>query len=210
MIPFMGMTSSKSNLGDALFSKTQRQVLGLLFGHPERRYYANEIVRFAGVGIGSVQRELTKLTDAGLLTVEWEGRQKYYCANRDAPVFDELHQLVMKTFGFADLLREGLAPVQARISIAFVYGSVARGTDTAASDVDLMVVTDTLSYPDVMAAVGPTEKRLGRTINPTLYTREEFARKWQADNAFLRRVLEQEKIFLIGDTDDLAGLGKPR
>ena len=171
IVPNMGTIEKKNaSLGDALFSKTQQQVLGLLFGHPDRSYYANEIVRFAGVGIGTVQRELARLSDAGLLTVKRVGNQKHYQANSAAPIFAELCGIVRKTFGLGDLLRDALAEVASAIQTAFVYGSVARGGDTASSDIDVMVIAEELSYARVFAVLSPFEKTLGRTVNPTLYT----------------------------------------
>lgn len=195
--------TTQSGLGDVLFSKTQRQVLGLLYGNPERSYYANEIVRFAGVGIGSVQRELEKLAGAGLLSVIQIGNQKHYQANRKAPIFEELRGLVLKTFGLADALREALDSLAGRIKAAFVYGSVAKATDTASSDIDVMIVSPDLSYAEVVTLLSEAESRLGRTINPTLYKPEDLARKRAEENAFVIRVLDQPRIFLIGTEDDL-------
>jgi len=190
-------------LGEALFSKTQRQVLGLLFGNPGRSYYTKEIVRLAGVGMGSVQRELEKLAAVGLLSVTQIGNQKHYQANRTAPIFEELRGIVLKTFGLAGVLREALADLASRISVAFVYGSVAKASDTASSDIDLLVISPSLGYTDLVARLAETEARLGRTVNPTLYKPADFARKLAEGNAFLGRVLDQPKIFLIGTEDDI-------
>ena len=195
-------------LGDALFSKTQRQVLGLLLGNPGRSYYAKEIVRLAGVGIGSVQRELEKLAGVGLLTVTQIGNQKHYQANREAPIYEELRGIVLKTFGLADVLRDALAPFADRIRVAFVYGSVAKATDTASSDIDVLIVSSSLTYSDVVAHLADTEAQLGRTVSPTLYKPADFTRKLAEDNAFLSRVLDQPKIFLIGTADDIPKPGQ--
>jgi predicted nucleotidyltransferase len=192
-----------TGLGDALFTKTQRQVLGLLFGNPERSFYAKEVVRLAGMGSGTVMRELEKLARVDLLTVEKIGNQKHYRANRKSPVFEELRSLVVKTFGIADVLRELLAKYQGDIAVAFIFGSIARGADRKGSDIDLMIIADSLTYPDVMGMVAEAETRLGRPVNPTLYSRTEFRNKVSADSSFLKRVLEQPKIFLIGSGDDL-------
>lgn len=192
-----------SSLGGALFTKTQRQVLGLLFGNPERSFYAKEVVRLADVGSGTVLRELEKLFRAGLLTVEKIGNQKHYRANRKSPVFEELHGIVIKTFGLADVLRKALGKFEENITAAFIYGSIAKGTDQAGSDIDLMIIADALTYPDVMGEMTEAEARLGRTVSPTLYSRAEFRTKLSVDSGFLKRVLEQPKIFLIGSNDDL-------
>lgn len=208
IIPNMGTIEHGGGLADALFSKTQRQVLGLLFGNPGRSFYANEVVRHAGVGIGTVQRELTKLAAAGLLTVTERGNQKHYQANRDAPIFDELRGIVLKTFGVADVLREALAPLGEKIQVAFIYGSVAKGSDTADSDIDLMLIGQGLSYPDVVGVLSEPEARLGRAVNPTIYKPEEFRGKLEEKNAFLSRVVAQEKIFIRGSKDDIPEPGE--
>ena len=200
----MGTIGAKhTGLGEALFSKTQRQVLGLLFGNPDRSYYAKEIVRLAGVGIGTVQRELEKLSGAGLLSVKRVGNQKHYQADRQSPIFEELRGIVQKTFGVGDVLRLALAELAGQITVAFVYGSVAKGTDKANSDIDVMIITEELSYDRAFSALAPVESKLGRTVNPTLYKPAEFRAKLIADSGFLGRVLEQPKIFLIGTENDI-------
>lgn len=201
------MGTKNVSLGEALFTKTQRRVLGLLFGAPERSFYANEIVRFAGTGIGAVQRELARLESARLVTVSKIGNQKHYRANPEAPIFDELRGIVLKTFGVADHLRSALAPLAQRIRAAFVYGSVAKGSDTASSDIDVIVVSDDLSYPELMEALTQAEQEVGRPINPSVYAAKDWQRKGADSSAFVGRVMAQPKIFLIGSEDDLP---KPR
>lgn len=202
-------TDPAIGLGDALFTKTQRQVLGLLFGNPGRSFYAKEIVRHAGVGIGTVQRELEKLAGVGLLTVTQIGNQKHYRANQAAPIYEELRGIVLKTFGLADVLRDALTNLADQIQVAFIYGSVAKATDTASSDIDVLIVSPSLSYSDVLAQLADTESRLGRKVSPTLYKPADFARKLAADNAFLSRMLDQPKIFFIGTEDDIPKPGQP-
>jgi predicted nucleotidyltransferase len=197
------MGTKRGSLSDALFTATQRRVLGLLFGNPDRSYYVNEILRIADAGIGAVQRELERLEAAGLVNVTRIGNQKHYQANRQSPIFEELRGIVIKTFGVADILRVALAPLASHMLAAFVYGSVAKGADTASSDIDVMIIADDISYPDVIGAFEKSEKTLGRAINPTLYDREELQRKLAAGNAFLSRVLKQPRIFLIGSDDDI-------
>lgn len=201
------MGIKKTSLGDALFTKTQRRVLGLLFGSPDRSYYANEIVRFAGAGIGTVQRELERLAAAQLVTVSRRGNQKHYQANREAPIFEELRGIALKTFGLADHLRAALAPLAKRIRAAFVYGSVAKGTDTASSDVDVMIVSNELSFPDTIKALTKAEHEVGRSVNPSVYGEDEWRRKLAEEGGFLKRVMEQPRIYLVGTDDDLP---KPR
>jgi len=204
MIPPMGTNNKTANgLGEALFSKTQRQIFGLLYGQPDKTFYANEIVRFAGVGIGTVQRELEKLSGVGLLTVKKIGNQKHYQANRQSPIFEELRGIVLKTFGVADLLSQSLEDMRTKIRAAFIYGSVAKGTDTANSDIDLMVISPALSYAEIFPLLTEAEEKLERNVNLSLYTREEIQAKMAADNNFVKKVLEQPKVFLIGTEDDL-------
>lgn len=204
IVPNMGTIGTRNTgLGEALFSKTQRQVLGLLFGNPDRSYYAKEIVRLAAVGIGTVQRELEKLSGAGLLSVKRVGNQKHYQADRQSPIFEELRGIVLKTFGVGDVLRLALAELADQIKVAFVYGSVAKGTDKAHSDIDVMILSEELSYDKVFSTFSPVESKLGRTINPTLYKPSEFRDKL-TDSSFLSRVMEQPKIFLIGTENDIS------
>lgn len=199
-----------ASLSDALFAKTQRRVLGLLFGNPDRSFFANEIVRLAESGIGAVHRELATLEAAGLVTATRIGNQKHYQANRASPIFAELRGIVVKTFGVADVLREALSPLAVKIRAAFIYGSVAKGSDTAASDVDLMVVSDEVSYSDLFALATEAERRLGRKVNPTVYTPAELRQKLAAKSAFATRVLERPKVFVIGSENDLRESRKSR
>ncbi|QTD44031.1 nucleotidyltransferase domain-containing protein [Ottowia testudinis] len=191
-------------IGDALFPATRQRVLAVLFGSPDRSFYANELIGLARSGTGAVQRELASLLGAGLVTVREQGNQKHYQANAASPVFVELRGLVLKTVGLADVLRGALAPLAEQIAAAFVYGSVARHADTAASDVDVLVVSDSLGYAELFGALEGAAQTLGRAINPTLYTRAELARRRAQDNAFVTRVLTQPRIWLLGDEGVLA------
>lgn len=203
------MKESPANLSDTLFSKVQRCVLGLLYGNPDRSFYANELFRLAGSGTGAVVRELTKLTASGLVTVKKIGNQKHYQANRDAPIFEELRGIVLKTFGMADVLRQGLLPISSKIAVAFIFGSVAKGTDTVKSDIDILVIGSDIAYPEVYAALMAAEKRLGRKINPSIYGNEDMLRKLKGKNSFLTRIMTQPKIFLIGSERGLPESGQP-
>lgn len=198
-VPRMGTTS----VADALFTKVQQRVLAVLFGDPARSFYASELIARVASGNGAVQRELARLAASGLVTVQRVGRQKHYQANRASPVFEELRSLVLKTSGLADVLRAAFAPFASGIAAAFVFGSVAKRQDTAASDVDLFVIADDLEYADLYAALAPAEPRLGRSVNPTLLTRAELARRVADGNAFATRVLDGPKLWLIGGPGDL-------
>ncbi len=195
--------SALPSMADALFPKVRQRVLAVLFGTPDRSFYANEVIALAQSGTGAVQRELAGLSEAGLLTVSRQGNQKHYQANAAAPVFAELRGLVLKTMGLADVLRAALAPLGNEISIAFVFGSIAKQTDTAQSDVDLLVVSDSLGYADLFAALEDATRTLGRTINPAIYTQAEFAARLQGDNAFVHRAMQQPKIWLKGQETTL-------
>lgn len=191
-------------MASALFSTTQQRVLGLLFGQPERSFYATEIIGLAESGSGAVQRELARLEQSGLVAVHRLGSQKHYQANPDSPLFAELCGIARKTVGLAEPLREALTPLASRIVAAFVYGSVAKRQDTATSDIDLMVVSDRLTYADLYSSLEPLGAKLGRVVSPTVYSRKEFAKRVREGNAFMTRVLAQPKLWLIGKEDDLA------
>lgn len=193
-----------TSLADALFSGTRQRVLRLLFGQPERSYYATELIALAGSGSGAVQRELASLADSGLVTVRAVGNRKHYQANPESPVFTELCAIVRKTFGLAEPLREALAPLASKIRAAFVYGSVAKGADTAASDIDLMVVSDSVSYADTYAVLEDVSAVLGRRVSPTILTTEDLAAEFQKQSAFTVRVWSQPKVWVIGNEDDVA------
>ena len=205
--PIMGIEqtplSTATSLANALFPRVRQRVLAVLFGTPDRSFYANEVIALAQSGTGAVQRELAGLSAAGLLTVSKQGNQKHYQANASAPVFAELRRLVLKTMGVADVLRAALAPLAPQIEQAFVYGSVARQQDTAHSDVDLMVVSPSLGYGELFGALEAATHTLGRTVNPTLYTPDDIAKRIEQDNAFVTRVLQQPTVWLIGAQEQL-------
>jgi predicted nucleotidyltransferase len=176
-------------------------VLGLLFGQPGRRFQSAELIRLAKSGTGAVHRQLQRLEKAGLVTVSREGNQKYYAARTDAPVFPELRGLVVKTVGVVEPLRAALTPIADEIDQAFVFGSVAKGSERAGSDVDLLVVTDKLAYAEIYSALATAERTLGRTINPTVFTRAEWKTKRRRHDSFAARITAQSRLFVIGSDD---------
>jgi predicted nucleotidyltransferase len=194
---------------NVLFGKTRRRVLGLLFGHPERTFYLRQIVRQTGSAQGAVQQELEKLTRAGLLLRTVQGRQVHFQANRDAPIFSELQALLLKTAGLVDVLREALAPLQDQIRVAFVFGSAARGELRGDSDIDLFVIGDA-PFDVVAPALVISQKRLGRDVNPTVYPPAEFRAKVEDGHHFVTTVLSEPRLFVIGDSNELEGLGTKR
>lgn len=202
--PIMGIKTNDS-LANALFPKVRQRVLSVLFSTPDRSFYANEVISLAQSGTGAVQRELANLAQAGLITVTKLGNQKHFQANAQSPLYAELRSLILKTVGLADVLRNALAPMAAGIRSAFVYGSMASQQDTAKSDVDVLLVSQTLSYADVFAALESASQQLKRNINPTLYTPDEFAQRLDQDQAFITRVMNQPKIWLIGQLEQKNG-----
>lgn len=196
-----------SGLSGALFSRVQARVLGILFGAPDSDFPITEIIARAGSGRGAVQRELKRLTDAGIVALTVRGHRKLYQANRESPIFHELHQLVLKTVGVVEPIRLALAPHLPAIACAFIYGSVATGRETAKSDVDLMIVSDALSYAEIFGALQSAEKILARPINPTVVTAAEWRRKVKERSSFFANLLSQPKMFVVGTENDLGTTG---
>jgi len=208
MVPILGVKprsrrSSRNSLADALFTKTQQRVLGVIFGHYDRSFYASELIRDAGTGSGAAQRELARLEASGLIVARRIGNQKHYQANATSPLFSELRNIVLKTVGLAEPLRDALKPLSSSIRAAFVYGSMAKATDQATSDVDLMIISDSLTYGEAFGAVERATRIVGRKVNPTVYTANEFSKRARTKNVFVTRVLEQSKLWVIGSEDDL-------
>ena len=198
---------ARTSVADALFTATQQRVLSLLFGQPERSFFTKELIDLAGGGSGAVQRELARLQQSGLVVQTVLGNQKHYQANVQAPIFAELRGIVGKMLGPADALRQALAPIAAEVRLALLYGSVARRSDTAHSDFDLLLVSDTLTLEQVYAALAPAEQQLGRPVSPTLYTSAEFRKRLEQGNPFLTKILAGNTIALIGDKDAVAAAG---
>lgn len=198
---------ARTGLADALFSATQQRVLALLFGQPGRSFFTNELIGLVGAGSGAVQREIRRLVESGLVTVTRIGTQKHYQANPVAPIFDELRSIVTKTLGPAEALRAALLSLGDKVRLALVYGSVAKHSDTANSDIDLLIVSDVLTLEQAYTALTSVEQRLGRRVSPTLYTVAEFRRRRKGGNPFLTKVLAGETILLTDDIDALIQAG---
>lgn len=197
------MVANQLQMTSALFPKVRQRVLGLLYRFPERDFYTNEIVRATNMGTGVVLRELAKLSSAGFLTQIQIGNQKHYQANKKSPLYSELRGIVLKTFGLSDIIRESLKQLSKKIRIAFIYGSIAKQTDTADSDIDILLIGDDLNYSDFFSVMQETESQLGRKINPTFYSVDDWKKRLKSDNHFIKSVLNQPKLFLIGDESDL-------
>ena len=194
-------------LCSGLFSKTRQAVLALLYGRADSSFYTKQVLDAVKIGRGTVQRELKNLTDSGIIIREVQGRQVYYRANEKCPIFNELKSIVRKTFGVADVLRHSLATKANKVRVAFIFGSVARSADDRRSDIDLMVV-GRISFGDVVSLLSPAEEKLGREVNAVVYPIAEFKKKVKEDHHFVKTVLEEEKIFLKGDEDELRRLAE--
>lgn len=202
------MTQRNKNLSDALFPKVRQAVLGLLYNNPNRQFYTNEIIRLTDSGTGAVQRELEKLSSAGLIGVEIDGNKKLYQANLANPLFNELRSIILKTFGLSDIIREAVKPLENKISFAFIYGSIAKHKDTATSDIDLLIIGEHLTYADVYPLLEPAQEKLGRNINPTFYTESVWIKKIKDKNHFVTQVAKLPKIIIIGNENELGQFGK--
>lgn len=201
IIPIMGM--KKHALSTIFFSKVRQRILALLYVHSNNSFYTNEIIRFASSGNGAVQRELKALCVAGIISVKSIGNQKHYSANVTSPLFTEIQNIVFKTFGLTEVLQDALSPIAAKIKVAFVYGSIAKQEDNVNSDIDLMVISDNLTYADLFILLAAPQQQIGRTINPTFYSTLDWNRKKSAKNNFVIQVIQQHKIFIIGCEDEL-------
>ena len=186
------------SIAHALFTTSQCQLFRWLFGQPQRSFHLRELSRLTGLGSASLQRELRKLVTAGLLRAEQVGNQRRFTANPDSPVFEELINLVRKTLGIAPMLAEALAPLAGQIRFAFIYGSIAKGSEHAGSDVDVMIVGEDLTLSGVLECLLPLEPSIRRKISPSIYTHEEYQRRRAEPDSFINRVLAQATVPLLG------------
>jgi predicted nucleotidyltransferase len=191
------------SLSNALFSKVQQRVLGLIFGHSERSFYTSEIVRSVHSGTGAVERELSRLQRSGLVSVERIGNQKHYRANHQSPIFEELQSLVLKTVALMEPLRKALQPHANMIDAAFVYGSIAKGTDTAQSDIDLMVIGNHLDYSELYSAAQQAENILSRKVSPMFLSKDAWKRKAAQKGSFVSKIKALPKMFIFGSEEGL-------
>jgi DNA-binding transcriptional ArsR family regulator len=194
---------------DALFTTPRQGILAATLMEPERWWYLSDLARYLSVHHATLQRELARLTKAEILLTRRDGNRAYYRANTDSPIFPELRNLLTKTAGLVDALREVLRPFEKVVEIAFVYGSVARATEVSESDVDLMIV-GRVSLKALVTGLREVEQRLRRPVNPSVYGKAEFAKKVASGNQFLRNVLDQEKLFVVGGQGDLERLAQGR
>jgi predicted nucleotidyltransferase len=199
----MGMTQKTIGITDALFSKVQQRVMALLFGQAERSFYTSEILRHVDSGVGAVDRELTRLHSCGLVTVERVGNQKHYRANKQAPVFEDLRGLLEKTVNVTEPLKRSFERYASSIRSAFVFGSVAKGSDTADSDVDVLVIGDDLNYSDLYTAAREAELMLKRPVHPLFMTPQEWQRHVSDEGSVMNKISQSPKLFFIGSEREL-------
>ncbi len=190
-----------SQLADALFTTTQQQVLTLLYGQPARSFYTKEILRLTGMGVATIKRELDRMLAAGILSMNKVGNQHHYQANPACPIYNELIGIVKKTIGVCGVLQTVLAPLTHKISRAFVFGSIASGKETAGSDIDLLLI-GTARFAEVVSALYPAQQIIGREINPKLYSNREWTRLQKSKDAFVREVMKQPQLDVIGGKDE--------
>jgi len=197
--------TSDTSLGNLLFGRTRGRILSKLFGASNEALFVRQIARGVDVSVGTVQRELTMLAGAGLILRAQTGNQVFYRANRDHPVFTDLHALLARTTGVFHQLSRALAPLADRIQFAFVYGSFARGDENAESDIDVMVI-GTVTLDELLERLAPVERSLRRPVSPTVYSQKELKAKLRAGNHFLKAVQKGQSVFLIGDEHEFRQL----
>ena len=199
------MSPSAPATSESLFGHTRSAVLSMLYGHADQAFYLRQLVRAVGTGHGALQRELKRLTEMGLIVRRSQGNQVLFQANAQSPIFPEIKSLITKTVGIHDVIRSSLASLETEIRIAFIYGSVARQQERANSDIDLIVLGN-VSFGEVVSALGPAQRALGREINPTVFAVDEFRSKLASGNHFLRSVMKEKKLFVLGTENELAKL----
>lgn len=191
-----------SQLGDALFTTTQQKVLGLLYAQPEKSFYTKEILRLTGMGVATIKRELDRMVAAGILSMTRIGNQHHYQAWPECPIYHELLGIVKKTFGVADVINLALSPQAGYIDWAFIFGSVASGKETSASDIDLMIIGD-IGFSEAVNALYSVQETLGREINPKIYRQEEWIQMLNNKDAFIKEVLSKPRMDVMGDGNEL-------
>ncbi len=188
-------------------SKLRAKVVGWMFTHPDERFYVRQLTSLIHEDSTNISRELSRLLGLGILLGKQEGKQKFYTVNKKCPVYHELEGLILKTYGLVDVLRTILKSIENQISIAFIYGSFAKSTFNAASDIDVFII-GSVQFEKITRVLMDAQKTLGREINPTVFPEQEFTSKIKTSNHFIKRVIEDKKLFLIGDESELTRLVK--
>jgi DNA-binding transcriptional ArsR family regulator len=193
---------SKLRTLDALLPKTRQEILAATLVQPEKAWYVSELARRMGVPSSSLQRELHDLSEVGILKIHRQGRMVYYQANTESPVFPDLRGLLLKTAGLVDVLAQAIKPLAGKLWAAFVYGSIAAGSEKSDSDIDLMLVGN-VSPAELALPLRHAREMLGREINPTVYTPAEFDKKRAAQDPFLKQVLDKPRLVVLGNNNEL-------
>lgn len=209
IVPDMGTMNEKAGLLSGFFGKTRQSILSVLYIHPDESYYLRQLSRMTGIQMGALQRELKQLSDSGIIHRSAQGKQVYFQANKDCPIFDELKGIIIKTVGIADVLRSALSSLEENICAALVYGSFARGDERKGSDIDLLVVGN-VTFKEVVSSLNSAQQTIGREINPAVYPAGEFRKRIRERHHFLSSVLKEPAIFLIGDKDELEKMAGKR
>lgn len=196
------MATQMTQLSDALFTETQQKVLGLLYGQPNRSFYLKEILRLTGMGVATIKRELDRMLAAGILVMNKIGNQHHYQANPECPIYAELIAIIKKTVVLTEPIREALSPLSKKIDWAFVFGSIASGKESAASDIDLMIIGDVL-FSEAANALYPVQETLGREVNPKIFRKDEWIRLEKDQDAFIRDVMTKPRMDVMGGKDEL-------
>ena len=189
-------------LSSLLFSEYRKRILGLLLLNPEASYHVRELARLTNTAAGTLHKELSKLTAGGILQSKKVGNQVHYSANMQCPIFNELASILRKTSGLVDVLADALSTLQNQISVAFVFGSVARGEQQTNSDIDVMLIGE-LSFGDAIQLLHSAQATLQREVNPVVYSLDEFKRRVESNDSFIKEILDKPKLFIIGTENEL-------
>ncbi|HET6251205.1 MAG TPA: nucleotidyltransferase domain-containing protein [Tepidisphaeraceae bacterium] len=203
-------TVAENDAGSVLFGSTRRALLGLLLERPAERFHMRQLARLTAAGLGPVQRELAALTGAGILLREQSGRQVYFQANQTSPLFTDLRSLIRKTSGAPAVVRQALLPLQTRIQFAVLFGSMASGLAHSESDVDILVISDDLSFRELAGAIRQTSKQLGRDVGINLYKPAEWQKRIAEGHPLARSILNNPHVVLLGDRDELERMAEKR
>lgn len=180
----------------------RRKVLALLLMNPHKWVHLRELARLTDASPGTLKKELDVLMGAGLLKSQKMGNQTQFSANTEHPVYPELFGLIRKTIGLHDVLASALEPLDGKLDVVFVFGSMAKETETSQSDVDVMVIGD-VTFGEVINALYDVQTTVGREINPKVMSRTEWQAKQLDGNSFVKELLAQPKIFIVGSEHDL-------
>lgn len=200
----MGILNPAGQVLNALTTPVKSRLLSILYGQPDRTFHGAELIALVGRGTGATHRQLQQLTASGVLAVRQVGNQKHYSANPDCPIFDELKGIIRKSAGLAEPLQEALTPLCRDIRGAFLYGGAAAGTGRARDKLNIMIVSDSVDYAAVVAALQPAERLLGRKVAPVVMSVADWRKNLLDGGTSVARVMEGPRVWLVGGEGDLA------